>query len=173
MGGSSAGGLVGGLGRGWAAGRAWERRPTDRCAPLRCAHRGRSGSTCGDAAAATLCACLCACFVKGRVGCVPVCLGRVWGASDLFVFDFSMCCPPLPAPVSAHMHVHVNVTSISSIYVIAMCVCHSPTRPMTRVDGPDRFEPSRGGYNSISDRPSLAAGPALAQGGVTVTCLIG
>ena len=138
-----------------------------RCGALAGVDRGRPG----DAAAATLCACLCACFVQGCVGCVPVCLGRGWGPPDLFVFAFSMCFPPLPAPVSAHVHVHVNLTSISSIYVIAMCVCHPPTRPMTRVDGPDRFEPSRGGYNSISERPSLAAGPALAQGGVTMTRL--
>ena len=46
-----------------------------------------------------------------------------------------------------------------------MCVCHFFTRPMTRVDGPDRLEPSRGGYNSIGERPSLVAGPALAPWG--------
>ena len=84
-GGSSAGWLVGGLGRAWAAGRAWEPRPIDamrpRCGALVGVDQGRRG----DAAAAALCADVFAFSVQGRRDCAPVVFGPGLGLLDLLM----------------------------------------------------------------------------------------
>ena len=128
MGGSSAGGLVGGLGRGWAAGRAWERRPTDRRAPLRCARRGRSGSTWRRGGGDFVCLSVCL-FCAGLCGLCPCVSGPGLGGVRPFCFRLFNV---LPAVARTRVRTYA-CTCKCNVYIEYICdsyVClslpHSP-----------------------------------------------
>ena len=167
----------GGLMEGWAglgrrAGRGCRAAltPAPRCA---CARRA-DGGRCDHVAGAALFCFYVPFFVQSRVCCAPIVFSP-WLGAVRPLFSISERVPRRCPHPWLHMRMLNVICNVgSSIYIISVLVYHSLTHLMTWEARLGRFQPSRGGGNSIGDRFPLAAGhgPALAQGGVTVTRLI-
>ena len=107
-----------------------------------------------------------------RVLCRHCVWSRVGGRAELCFSILERVARRCPHPW-LHIRMLDMICNVgSSIYMVTVLVYHPLTHPMTRAARPGRFQPSRGGGNSIGGRFPLAAGPVLAQGGVTVSRLI-
>ena len=110
-------------------------------------------------------------FVQSRVCCAATVFGPGLGVGRAVFSILERVARRCPHPW-LHIHMLDMICNVgSSIYMVTVLVYHPLTHPMTRAARPGRFQPSRGGGNSIGGRFPLAAGPVLAQGGVTVSRL--